>query len=293
MILEDVQDLSIEDLEEMVASLITMCMIINILRKLRYGQEANTKNYQSQSSSSVNNANYNIGRNEKCPCGSGKKYKKCCLNKNNQSLEDIKSIVCEPKYTKFTTKEVHQFYMIWSRFLNFANKVCCQQYGFNYHKIYDKNKQTNKYFITDEVLKDNYYLNFRVFLDNNFYMLVDHFLDENRVSMDNIEILQDIRDSYKLFKFYSFDLFENGDAIFWDAGNSKCYYVSKLSFDYKNTIPRATLCEAMFFHYKGRIIMDGMAAAYEAQLGSNAQRMLKNGYENDRKSLRYYLEENK
>ena len=21
------------------------------------------------------------GRNEKCPCGSGKKYKKCCINK--------------------------------------------------------------------------------------------------------------------------------------------------------------------------------------------------------------------
>ena len=23
-----------------------------------------------------------VGRNEKCPCGSGKKYKKCCINKN-------------------------------------------------------------------------------------------------------------------------------------------------------------------------------------------------------------------
>ncbi|MCP4719740.1 MAG: hypothetical protein GY860_09830 [Desulfobacteraceae bacterium] len=22
-----------------------------------------------------------IGRNEKCPCGSGKKYKKCCMRK--------------------------------------------------------------------------------------------------------------------------------------------------------------------------------------------------------------------
>lgn len=25
-----------------------------------------------------------IGRNEKCPCGSGKKYKKCCLDKDMQ-----------------------------------------------------------------------------------------------------------------------------------------------------------------------------------------------------------------
>ena len=23
---------------------------------------------------------YNIGRNDECPCGSGKKYKKCCLS---------------------------------------------------------------------------------------------------------------------------------------------------------------------------------------------------------------------
>ncbi|MCD4789008.1 MAG: SEC-C domain-containing protein [Bacteroidales bacterium] len=26
-----------------------------------------------------------IGRNDPCPCGSGKKYKKCCLNKNNSN----------------------------------------------------------------------------------------------------------------------------------------------------------------------------------------------------------------
>ena len=27
-----------------------------------------------------------IGRNEKCPCGSGKKYKKCCMNKDNLKI---------------------------------------------------------------------------------------------------------------------------------------------------------------------------------------------------------------
>nr|WP_308567842.1 SEC-C metal-binding domain-containing protein [uncultured Eubacterium sp.] len=25
-----------------------------------------------------------IGRNESCPCGSGKKYKKCCLDKSDE-----------------------------------------------------------------------------------------------------------------------------------------------------------------------------------------------------------------
>jgi hypothetical protein len=26
-----------------------------------------------------------VGRNEPCPCGSGKKYKRCCLEKNQAS----------------------------------------------------------------------------------------------------------------------------------------------------------------------------------------------------------------
>ena len=28
-----------------------------------------------------------IGRNDPCPCGSGKKFKKCCANKEKQSCE--------------------------------------------------------------------------------------------------------------------------------------------------------------------------------------------------------------
>ncbi|MED4986482.1 SEC-C metal-binding domain-containing protein, partial [Geobacillus stearothermophilus] len=31
-----------------------------------------------------------IGRNDPCPCGSGKKYKKCCMNK--QQEREIKRV---------------------------------------------------------------------------------------------------------------------------------------------------------------------------------------------------------
>ena len=30
-----------------------------------------------------------IGRNEPCPCGSGKKYKKCCLNKPKENIKNF------------------------------------------------------------------------------------------------------------------------------------------------------------------------------------------------------------
>lgn len=34
-----------------------------------------------------------IGRNDPCPCGSGKKYKKCCLNKaDNPVYSDIANL---------------------------------------------------------------------------------------------------------------------------------------------------------------------------------------------------------
>lgn len=36
----------------------------------------------------IRNTEPKIGRNEKCPCGSDKKYKKCCLNRvsNEQAV---------------------------------------------------------------------------------------------------------------------------------------------------------------------------------------------------------------
>lgn len=37
----------------------------------------------------VINKNKQVGRNEKCPCGSGKKYKKCCLLKEEAKIFDI------------------------------------------------------------------------------------------------------------------------------------------------------------------------------------------------------------
>ena len=44
-----------------------------------------------------------VGRNEPCPCGSGLKHKKCCLNKKEQTPNDIKAVYAE-KY-KIRLKE--------------------------------------------------------------------------------------------------------------------------------------------------------------------------------------------
>ena len=39
-----------------------------------------------------------IGRNEPCPCGSGKKYKKCCLGKNDTKIISSTSLTCDSNF---------------------------------------------------------------------------------------------------------------------------------------------------------------------------------------------------
>jgi len=46
-----------------------------------------------------------IGRNDLCPCGSGKKYKKCCLDKN----EKVRAVLVSER--RKLTKENLQQYM--------------------------------------------------------------------------------------------------------------------------------------------------------------------------------------
>ena len=38
----------------------------------------------------IQNKNNKPGRNDPCPCGSGRKYKKCCMNNDNDQQVDLK-----------------------------------------------------------------------------------------------------------------------------------------------------------------------------------------------------------
>ncbi len=62
-----------DDVEEFVYEMYAICQIFNQFRKLRL--VLNTPLGTRQESLSEKNS----GRNDPCPCGSGKKYKKCCL----------------------------------------------------------------------------------------------------------------------------------------------------------------------------------------------------------------------
>jgi len=51
-----------------------------LIRKIRL-DDYNQENFSQVKAITFENDNKKIGRNDPCPCGSGKKYKKCCMNK--------------------------------------------------------------------------------------------------------------------------------------------------------------------------------------------------------------------
>jgi len=52
---------------------------INVLMNLKFVETSNSKSMEnSREKKSIDQINKKVKRNEPCPCGSGKKYKKCC-----------------------------------------------------------------------------------------------------------------------------------------------------------------------------------------------------------------------
>ena len=49
-----------------------------------------------------------IGRNEPCPCGSGKKYKKCCLDKPSPISLYLQSLLSYEEVDGMSTEEIIQ-----------------------------------------------------------------------------------------------------------------------------------------------------------------------------------------
>jgi len=136
-----------------------------------------------------------------------------------------------------------------------------------------------------------HYITIRNFLDEYFFMLVKHFIEDNfeELSDDMIDILFEVRDTYKNIDVISYEMFKNGNAIFYNSSDKSCFYAHKSFYDYSKVFPKAKLIQTMFFSYKGRIITDGVAASPKVEMGENMQNMIKDEYEISRKNLTFSL----
>lgn len=62
--------------------------------------------------------NPDVGRNDPCPCGSGKKYKKCCLEKDVNPFHDLLPV--NPPLPRLNRDEIDEFYRLYNIFMKHA-----------------------------------------------------------------------------------------------------------------------------------------------------------------------------
>lgn len=112
-----------------------------------------------------------IGRNKLCPCGSGKKYKKCCLQKN-QVIEFTKNKTLYAKGLYNNLENKINEYSKQERFSEDRNE--CKQYFYVFHEDNVKvNKLFNTYFVHDFTLKNN-------------KVIANMFVEENQLTLSKI-----------------------------------------------------------------------------------------------------------
>lgn len=86
------EKLSYDAIVDLVVAAFILCFEMNNLRKNAYLKREAFEHAPKP----ANSLTYNVGRNDSCPCGSGRKYKKCCLNKSKPMPLD-KIFFEEPK----------------------------------------------------------------------------------------------------------------------------------------------------------------------------------------------------
>ena len=126
-----------------------------------------------------------LGRNELCPCGSGKKYKRCCLNKD---------VVVDRAGRKVGTAQ-KQYSELYTRIYEYSRQD-------KFKEEYEKAKEMF-YIVDDEALNSKFDRFF------NTYFIQDHimeskkvmtvaFYEDNRdkVNTNEVKILRNLFESY-------------------------------------------------------------------------------------------------
>lgn len=129
-----------------------------------------------------------IGRNELCPCGSGKKYKKCCLQKN-QLIEFTRNKIL---YAKGLYNNVENKIYEYSKALNFHNdrEECEKKFYISKESNSIIDKQCNTYFMYD-------------YKNNKGNTIINMFIDDNKLTLNKSQrniLLSMIKGNISIFK---------------------------------------------------------------------------------------------
>lgn len=202
-----------------------------------------------------------VGRNEPCPCGSGKKFKKCCgLYDHTQNAQ-------------LNAAEVKLFYDIWYGLLGYVNEE--RQVFSDVLKISYPEIDEEITFKLREVLWEE-------------PELITDYIASTELSQETIEILISWRDNHKAGMFFMVDQ-QPGLALLLgsdEEGEDLLYGVKGISRSISTIIQRPLPCvlEAILLPFKGKIIYDSFLNSYPIDYGAGAVKTLEEMHQGALKS---------
>lgn len=228
--------------------------ILDMIRRAEYTQEQNLQE---------------VKRNDPCPCGSGKKYKKCCMNKSKNPLSTLApyKLLYKPRLSK---EEVKNYYSCYNKLLTFT-----------YAKYAKTNKRPKKdsifnimengtYFCDLELMESGEISDIRDYFATH-PKIIDEYLTKEQNSLSELELK-----TIKNFKNILYDQFiimeriNNSEVLAWNIKNKKIYLVYGL-YDPIAKIVQELPCIAslILLEYEERIVFDGLMGVNRVEIGNN------------------------
>ncbi|MDD2484572.1 MAG: SEC-C metal-binding domain-containing protein [Eubacteriales bacterium] len=203
-----------------------------------------------------------VGRNDPCPCGSGKKYKKCC------------ALFDDEKTAQLSAEEGRLFYETWYGLISFVND--------RKNVIKDKIKPEYPNAVSDmrvhkvrEVLWEN-------------PELIDEYISKTELPQERIDILKLWRTNYKKEMIFVLEYQpEYAVAIASDAqGEDRLYGIKGISNSVANALRRdlPAQLETVLLPFKGKIIYDSFMNTMPIGFGEGSRAAFREMYD---KAIKY------
>lgn len=198
-----------------------------------------------------------IGRNDRCPCGSGKKYKKCCR------------LIEESRSAQLSTSECMLFYETWYGLMGFIN---------------DRKKVINARIkpIYPNPLSDEQVYKVRQVLWEN-PALIDDYLEAVKLPEEKTKLLKSWRDHHKKGMFFLVD-YKPEYAVIIGSNEQKedrLYGIKGISRSLADAMQRELpiQLETVLLPFKDKIIYDSFMSSMPIKFAEGAKKALREMYE--------------
>ena len=191
----------------------------------------------------------NTKRNEKCPCGSGKIFKKCCMEEYRQSKKQNVKLSSFSPLVPLSNDEQEKFTEFYMKLMVFSNQYKNKSEAV----IIEDKKQNIQSFITEE----------RVYFYENNNAIIDSYIVNEEPTKSEIIILEALRKG-RLEEYYLLSKSENF-AVIMDR-KSNFYNIQALNSPFTEIFTQKLKymgINTALIPYKDRFITDGIYQGFE------------------------------